>query len=284
MKKIQASILGIILPAVLVTGCVTPKSHITSIVPNSGSVTGGIKIGLAKGSIAFDYAKDNPVPSPRVVISSTGPHFEISPKDKFYTETVMAPTYFKESTLLKTLSVEVIDKRVTLVSDIVDIVGLIGGDLTFIGRNKNCSSISSSKIKEAHDSLMGTSGGKALTEGKCTINAEISKVDNDAVLLTEFKRLFVDQDNLVTDIVPSPVCRTWTIKNIGTASTNTTLRVPDENYVRLSKLPSKGKLDFSDVCAIPSVTAESTGSSTDLSAVKDILELFQNEKEAAATN
>ena len=81
----------------LLYGCVSVQNTFSEI--KEGSLTGGVKLGLAEASISFTKNEKSNSLVPRTVFHGTGPHYEMSPSDKFYTETSLTPVSYTHLTL-----------------------------------------------------------------------------------------------------------------------------------------------------------------------------------------
>ncbi|MEM9374664.1 MAG: hypothetical protein AAGA72_00480 [Pseudomonadota bacterium] len=213
-----------------------------------------------------------------------GPNaYELFAEDGLISRTSLAPTYFEGTTVLKTLSVDVLDRRAALVSDLVEIVGILGGDLTFLSRTANikCAGISAAEMNAILSSSprVGTQSTVTISDANaknCDAQMTIGPVDADAISTEQFEEAFVDIGQDV-GVIASSVCRTIEIEAFGIQKQ--TLRVPDPNYVRVSRVPTNGKLDFSDLCAPPSVTSENDSVKAEFDFLKAMLGAFQNPSE-----
>lgn len=296
--------------AVLAAACVSSEMNVYAV--SNGTTRGGVKMALPVSTLvvkARPAPKDQPAqqaggqpaggqqPSREraeapatftvgVGVEASSKMFELVGKDDFISRTTLKPTYVEGTPVLKSLSVEVLDRRVDIAKHAVEIAGLLGGDLTFLaptgksdGRCTDGDTASPAQLMTAVWKDLSREGNVRvpLTIGEsCAIRLTPGPVDEDAILLAEYETKFV-QGGSSHNFVASAACRTVEVE-IGSRSAGR-VRMIDPRYVRVNAIPTKGKLDFSDVCAPPSVTREDDAVSSEMDFVKQLLTAFQNPKQ-----
>lgn len=282
--------------AVISSSCATSKVNLKKV--SDGDLSGDVKIQLQAASVELSQ-KEVELPDPdnsskKIKVKKWDIEAKYHPSQLMYiaspvrrrwVDTELAPVYKSGTSRLESIGVETKDKRAEFASKIVEIAKIIGPDLTFLDADEDpiCKSINQSDLAVSMKDLERGAGSKQMNVDSCQIQMEFGPIPPDAVSVTDFDS-FIKEGKKDLRVVPYAACRATKV-TFSTLKVTKDLALPDERYVRVQKLPYKGKVVFDEGCGAPSIEAEGDQTPDDLEALKGILEAFQNEeKDNSASN
>lgn len=216
--------------------------------------------------------------------------FTLEPERRFWSETRLAPTYWDDTNVLKTLSVTTLDHRASFAKSAISIAASLGVDLTFDGAPDPCSYSLSGEAFAAlmpagpEETRRDAAATGAVTEPStqpCTVTFSFGAVPPDAMPVTRFRERFASGDTV--HVAPYAACRRVdaAISNAGVPNSmeRVTFYAPDPDFVRVALLPYKGTMSFAETCTPPAISDGAGPEKTDAEVIAEILAMFRDSEE-----
>lgn len=217
------------------------------------------------------------------VVADSDRVFAIEPERLQWRETRLAPTYFDDTTVIRTLGVETIDRRVAFARAVVSTAGALGVDLTVLdgAEPQPCSHRATSDQVQGwltHSPAPSEAAPIRIGTAPCAIQlVSIGPISPGAIALDDVPL------GRTIGAVPYAACvqLEFLLTNTQGGPPDQRLRVsvPDARFARMAQLPYKGTLNFATLCSAANTTNASGPEQSDLQVLSDILAEFSDDDE-----